>query len=321
MTLCTTIIFALFIYSVTAQNLVPNPSFEEQVRCPQYPDIKTWDNQVFAEFPPIFWFNPTYSTPDYLSQCALGSIGIPENQLGFQFAHSGTSYIGIYPYHRIGGIESEYREYMQCKLKSPLQFGMKYRVSMWVSLADKSQYSINNLGFYLSVNRPTSTNSFFAIDNQIYSKTIIDRTQEWVEITGFWTADSSVEWLTIGNFRPLGDILYKQNSFDSLGNSASAYYYIDDVIVELVNEDSVLHYPISNTFTPNSDGVNDIWPGIALKNTSSIQIYNRWGIQIFSGPGSWDGNVNGAEATEGVYFYVLTQPGGERRSGTVTLLR
>lgn len=73
----------------------------------------------------------------------------------------------------------------------------------------------------------------------------------------------------------------------------------------------VLEMPfIPNTFSPNGDGINDVWkieyldsyPGV------SVNIYNRFGIKVFGSIGylkPWDGNLNGQMLPVGTYYYVI----------------
>ena len=57
---------------------------------------------------------------------------------------------------------------------------------------------------------------------------------------------------------------------------------------------------IPNGFTPNSDGVNDVFmPG------TELTIINRWGQEVFSGIDGWDGKVNGEMSTPGTYYYII----------------
>lgn len=90
---------------------------------------------------------------------------------------------------------------------------------------------------------------------------------------------------------------------------------------------------IPNVFTPNGDGKSDYFLPRQLlsKNVSefSMQIYNRWGQQVFvttstNGRG-WDGKMNGEEQPIGVYVYTIQVTFGngitERYQGNVTLLR
>ena len=78
---------------------------------------------------------------------------------------------------------------------------------------------------------------------------------------------------------------------------------------------------IPNVFTPNGDGINDIYlEGFELcfKN---IVILNRWGQTMYEGTGGWDGRQNGVQATPGTYFYIVTTHSGKTRKGALVLLR
>jgi len=86
---------------------------------------------------------------------------------------------------------------------------------------------------------------------------------------------------------------------------------------------------LPNVFSPNGDGKNDLfsWIENAIKNMEGI-IFDRWGKKVYEWEGltnKWDGKVNGNEAPEGVYFYVIKGTdildNGFERKGTVTLLR
>jgi gliding motility-associated-like protein len=68
-----------------------------------------------------------------------------------------------------------------------------------------------------------------------------------------------------------------------------------------------------NVFTPDGDGVNDLFE-LTTTHAEKIEliINNRWGNLMFSGSGSnptWDGKVQGTPASEGVYFYQYTVTG------------
>ena len=81
-----------------------------------------------------------------------------------------------------------------------------------------------------------------------------------------------------------------------------------------------------NVFSPNDDGVNDVFSfDYDGYETMNWTLYDRWGTQIFTNNGdsnlSWDGTLgNGAQASEGVYYYVL-KIGQKTYSGNVTLMR
>lgn len=84
---------------------------------------------------------------------------------------------------------------------------------------------------------------------------------------------------------------------------------------------------IPNVFTPNNDGVNDVFKvnlgGQALQNFN-INIYDRWGILIFSSPSvnyKWDGRTtSGQKVVDGTYFYVIDL-NGKQYKGTIMLMQ
>ena len=90
----------------------------------------------------------------------------------------------------------------------------------------------------------------------------------------------------------------------------------------------------SNVFSPNDDGINDIWtiPYSDIFPDLEIKIYNRWGHQVWSAKGTdaargWNGrNRNGKELPTGTYYYVIKfNVDGTTKwkpvSGSVTIIR
>jgi gliding motility-associated-like protein len=83
----------------------------------------------------------------------------------------------------------------------------------------------------------------------------------------------------------------------------------DTVIIDVENCDpSVLIVP--NVFTPNGDGMNDIFTITSSKIISlNCEVYNRWGQKLYyweGVKGFWDGRTTaGVEVPDGTYFYLL----------------
>ncbi len=90
-----------------------------------------------------------------------------------------------------------------------------------------------------------------------------------------------------------------------------------------------IDFNVPNAFTPNGDGLNDLFNiQTDLLISYSITIYNRWGSVIFASNDvriGWDGNFQGKPQEIGVYIYeiksVSTLNTPISKSGTVTLLR
>ncbi len=93
--------------------------------------------------------------------------------------------------------------------------------------------------------------------------------------------------------------------------------------------DVVPQIVVPNVFTPNGDKVNDHFDIKAANLTHyECSVYNRWGRMVFSSSdvkNSWDGKINGTNAEEGTYFYVIKAGGvvGEdlKKQGYVSLFR
>jgi len=86
---------------------------------------------------------------------------------------------------------------------------------------------------------------------------------------------------------------------------------------------------IPNSFTPNGDGINDVFKIEGFGFTEfDLKIYNRWGSLIFETNNSqvtWDGSQNGNPLPSGYYGYRIQIKGAEPRfiykTGSILLLR
>lgn len=91
-----------------------------------------------------------------------------------------------------------------------------------------------------------------------------------------------------------------------------------------------------NAFSPNDDGVNDqftLFGGSAAVRIESLQIFDRWGNQLFRAEGiplndlssGWDGTFRGRPMNAGVYVFQarvrLVDGSVEERKGEVNLVR
>lgn len=82
---------------------------------------------------------------------------------------------------------------------------------------------------------------------------------------------------------------------------------------------------VPNVFTPNGDGYNDkfIIENLEHYRNSYMVIYNRWGNKVYESNDYANNWWDGANCSEGVYFYVLYITDGleKQYKGTVTLLK
>ncbi len=122
--------------------------------------------------------------------------------------------------------------------------------------------------------------------------------------------------------QPLRTTTVKLDAFNANGCVAS-----DSLTVFVFNPEQLF---VPTAFSPNGDGVNDVFavfPGKAVANISQIEIFDRWGNQVFAANSNvgWDGIFDGKIAPNGVYVWLLTVEFIDGRiqqlSGDVTLIR
>lgn len=69
---------------------------------------------------------------------------------------------------------------------------------------------------------------------------------------------------------------------------------------------------IPTAFSPNNDGLNDMFTPVFLGlSYYSLRVYNRWGQEVYSTSNTnpnngWDGTINGEEAEAGLYIWVFS---------------
>jgi OmpA-OmpF porin, OOP family len=243
------------LYSVilTAQNLVPNPSFEEIVRCPNSFSTDKKDFIVPG------WESPTNGTPDHFHACSWGEADVPFNWAGSSNAHTGKGYAGVYLWNKRDD-NKHYREYIQCELAESLTAGEEYILEFYFKLATNSVYACNRIGLIL-----TPTPVQYAHDQVIDIAPVlsIEKDTSMTTSTGSWEhavtrykATGGERYLTIGNFFNNLETKSTRLPFRIGKNSmltTSAYYYIDDVSVKAVDSLKKKVVPV-----PSLDFRNDV---------------------------------------------------------------
>ncbi|MFN3918255.1 MAG: gliding motility-associated C-terminal domain-containing protein [Flavobacteriales bacterium] len=136
----------------------------------------------------------------------------------------------------------------------------------------------------------------------------------------------SWEWI-------FSDTIYA-NSIDTSFNYVNAGSYTVTLIVTDVNgcTDTITQIVlvldeliIPNIFSPNGDGINDVFFILGLMPESKLEIFNRWGNLVYNSENynnNWGGIGNNSEKlSEGTYYFVLYLPDKRKRTGHLLLTR
>jgi hypothetical protein len=273
-------------------NLVPNPSFEDTVSCPNYA------NQIDKA---LYW-HASRNTPDYFNGCdwITGNQSVPNNFRGYQYAHSGNAYVGVAAYSLN---TFDFSENFTCKLLDTLSIGTKFLVSFYISCSDIDyRLTCNKLGTLFSTenynsNNPSPMKNFC----QFYSDSIVTDTLNWILLHGSFIADSNYTYLTFGRFfsDSLTNTIYLPPAW------AEAYYYIDDISViadttttvkELNATSKLLIYP-----NPLQDKVKIKSIDNVVRNAQLFNIEGRL-IKEFNVVDKTENELNLMEFASGLYI-------------------
>lgn len=228
--------------TLVAQNLVPNPGFENAWTCPE-----SFTKELVKKILPG-WIVPNRATPDYFNRCNKEDVGIPENFAGSLEPKEGNAYIGLILKESFNPKDVKYepdkdeysREYITAKLLKPMKRTKLYCVSFYWSLAKYSDYAVDAIGVYFSREKFNIKNDgIITAKQQIFKKGKLLKTKnKWEEFCGVITPHGGEKFITIGNFTATKDIQYVK--VDSAGNnfmSKYAYYLVDNVRVFMVDNE------------------------------------------------------------------------------------
>jgi gliding motility-associated-like protein len=135
-----------------------------------------------------------------------------------------------------------------------------------------------------------------------------------------WTPSQYLSSTTIIKpkcIEPKFDILYTLTVTGTGGCITTDNMFVD--VLKIPN--------IPNTFSPNGDGINDLWAIQYLDEYTSnhLQVFTRAGQMVFESRGlykAWDGHYKGKALPMDTYYYII-EPGSGREpvTGYVTIVR
>ena len=183
-----------------AQNLIPNPGFEETDTC-----------RAILGLSGIHDWYSAYLTPDHLQSClTYGALnGLPMNLFTYQEPYEGNSCVGLFTYHKNG--LSEQREWIMVPLIQPMVQGQTYYCSfranaafggnaeypqIWLANSNVGMlFTTNDRHWYYGDPYPAPLNTA-----QVFYPQVLTDTVGWTLVSGSFVADSAYTYLMIGNF-------------------------------------------------------------------------------------------------------------------------
>ena len=232
-------IISILIFSniLIGQNLVINHSFETHNECP-------WHIGNFASSVSD-WSIPNMGSTDFFNACSKNDNTGIKNYNGYQKPKSGDAYAGMYFF-----TDKNYREYIQGKLSKTLIEGKKYKMTFYISLADKSSYSLKDIQVLITEERLKpcykSNNCEKAIKPskatkekfKMYSNSediYFSDKETWMGYSFEFTAEGYENYFSIGNF--YRNPKTKKQKVLSTSTLFFSYYYIDDVSIESLEKE------------------------------------------------------------------------------------
>ncbi len=204
---------------ISAKNLVPNGGFEILKMPPvEYGDIEDAEG-----------WEKNYFTPDLFSADAQSNkIQTPNNFFGYQMPSEGKNYAGILAYHVKSPLEI-----IAIRLTSPVRKGHKYKISLKASLAEEySNFACDNLGMLFSNDTKDSYHAQMA--HAKFANPLTDY-NNWTTLEKTVIPTENFSYLFVGNFFPIERTKAVRRQ---KGGYEGAYYYIDDIQVIPLDDDS-----------------------------------------------------------------------------------
>tara|TARA_B110000459_G_scaffold53920_1_gene60190 strand:+ start:11157 stop:12362 length:1206 start_codon:yes stop_codon:yes gene_type:complete len=229
----TFVALSFFASSQDSENLVANPSFESTDK-----KVKRLGSIANA----TGWTSPTGVRADLFVSSNIPDLSVPENIYGSEVAKDGDNYAGIVSYSYGNKVP---RSYIMSKMDAPMKKGMTYCVKFNVSLSEASKYASNNIGA-LFLKKPKGTDAKLPIIDEPSvvhfnnDMKIMNARYNWTEVCGTFISSGGEKYIMLGNFLSDDETKYermKKSKDVKVKELIAAYYYVDEVSVQLLDSD------------------------------------------------------------------------------------
>ncbi len=216
-----------------AQNLIPNPSFDDAKG--RRPNMRPWKK---------------INTVDYFVNAGNQSYSqVNQNKNDRNYIlrkpRTGAAYVGL-------RVWPKYSEYLQVALKEPLKEGVAYSFEMYITPSKYSNCYLKTIGVSFYASKPPYSTRMGREDYppqiEMYKPFGIRDTVDWIRVNGVFIAKGGEKIVTIGNFSTNNGDKFKRKRFSF--TKREAYYYIDDIALYELGPDG---RPIMNPVDPVTD--------------------------------------------------------------------
>ena len=195
---------------------------------------------------------------------------------------------------------------------------------------------IADTSILISTKDVCGNNSFLTryrfFDSAVHVSTIADTSIDAGAAISLATqADAPISWTSDADLSCLycASPVVKPNTTKTfIVNASNHFCSTSDTVTVYVKERPEGFY-VPSAFTPNQDGVNDLFRVFGNAATYQIKIFNRWGQLVYTSNDiqhGWDGKYKGKPAYADVYSYLINytlrnNPKPFLHKGTVSLLQ
>lgn len=283
---------------VSAQNLIPNASFEKTSGEPEFGCeftlVSDWKNPSAH-----YCYNYEHGTPDLFSHFATGYAILPNSFMGTTEPHTGDRCAGIVTYI---SNSANHREYMTSPLLNPLIVGADYTVSFWRTSGNPASHIYHSdklqVAFTMDTLFQSGKDPIASVTPQLSVDSVM-RDSVWTLYTFQYTATDAYRYFTIGNFEDDASTIIESFGVDR----PYAYHFIDDVTVEAravgIGEaganNSLVVYP-----NPNIHGEWNVQLGNNMLGAKA-EVYDYSGKLVYDAVLMDNTNAISFDAASGVY--------------------
>jgi PKD repeat protein len=185
---------------------------------------------------------------------------------------------------------------------------------LWSNGSTDSNILVNSIGTYwvnVQVDK-CSSNDTIEIKNDVLgiglkSDTIICEPvmHEFVGKLRILGSVQNVEWFFNGELTPFNSLdtllsINKKGKYCVRGIKTNNCPFQDTI--DVLSIDGKHQFKLGNVFTPNNDGVNDVFPEPSPNYLYKLWVFDRWGMQVFYGEDqAWDAK----QFADGNYYFFI----------------